>query len=148
MSLLGAMLDYRRERRFETLPVEGISQNPSQSLIEALGGSPSLAGVPGRVDSVSGTPAVFACDKVISEDVAKTPIKIKKRNPDGTRADDVNHPVYGLLHDLANPARTAYQSKEPVRPPLNLGGRGSAEIPGTARSEPIALWPLEPARMS
>src|SRR3990167_2973504 len=102
MSLMGTLLDSRRERRFGSLPDENISQNPSKSLIEALGGSPSLAGVPVTVDSVSGIPAVFACDKVISEDIAKTPLKIKRKNAYGTREDDLNHPVYGLLHDLAN----------------------------------------------
>ena len=148
MSLIGTILDSRRERRFESLPAEGVSQNPSQSLIEALGGTPSLAGVPVTIQSVSGIPAVFACDKVISEDIAKTPIKIKRKNTDGTRADDVNSPVYGLLHDLANPVQSAYEFKELMQSSLNLWGNAYAEIQRNARNEPVALWPLEPGRMT
>lgn len=151
MSLVGLMLDTRRERRFETLPSEGISQNPSKSLIEALGGSPSLAGVPVTVDSAVGIPAVFSCDKVLREDIAKTPIKIKKRITEGEkerREDDVNHPVYALLHDLANPAMTAYEFKETMQSSLNLWGNAYAEIKRNQRNEPIALWPLEPGRMT
>ena len=135
-------------RRFQTLPEEGISQNPSESLIAALGGSPGIAGVPVTEANVRGIPAVYACDKVISEDIAKTPIKIKRRNADGTRKDDPNHPVYGLLHDLANPALTAYEFKEQMQSALNLWGNAYAEIQRNARNEPIALWPLESARMT
>ena len=134
-------------RRFTSLPAEGISQNPSKSLIEALGGSPGLAGVSVTVDSVCGIPAVYACDKVISEDIAKTPIKIKRKNEDGSRTDDVTHPVYGLLHDLANPAMTACEFKEFMQSSLNLWGNAFAEITRNQRNEPIALWPLEPGRM-
>lgn len=136
------------DRRFETLGNESISQNPSKSLIEALGGSPSLAGVPVTIDTVSGIPAVFACDKVIAEDIAKTPVKIKRKNADGTRADDPSHPVYALLHDLANPAMTAPEFKEFMQSSLNLHGNGYAEIQRNQRNEPVALWPLEPARMT
>ena len=142
--LLRALVD----RRFETLPIESISQNPSKSLIEALGGTPSLAGVPVTIDTVCGIPAVYSCDKVIAEDVAKTPIKIKRRNEDGTREDDVNHPVYGLLHDLANPVQSAYEFKELMQSALNLWGNAFAEIKRNQRNEPIALWPLEPGRMT
>lgn len=103
--------------------------------------------MPVTVDSVSGIPAVYACDKVIAEDIAKTPIKIKRKNADGTRQDDTNHPVYGLLHDLANPAMTAYEFKEQMQSALNLWGNAFAEIQRNTRNEPIALWPLEPARV-
>ena len=147
MSLIGAILDSRRERRFENLPAENISQNPSTSLIEALGGSPSIAGVPVTVDTAVGIPAVFSCDKVIREDIAKTPIKIKRRNADGSREDDLSHPVYALLHDLANPAMTAYEFKETMQSSLNLWGNAFAEIQRNTRNEPIALWPLVPGRM-
>ena len=135
-------------RRFESLPAESISQNPSKSLIEALGGGQSLAGVPVTADSASGVPAVFSCDKVIKEDIAKTPIKVKKKNADGTRQDDPNHPVYALLHDMANPFMTAYQFKEHMQSSLNLWGNAYAEIIRNQRNEPTALFPLDPSRMT
>lgn len=148
MSLIGAILDSRRkEQRFETLPSEGISQNPSKSLIEALGGSPSLAGVPVTESTAHGIPAVFALDRVIREDVAKTPIKIMRRLEDGGREPDMNHPAYPILHDLANPAMTASEFKDTMQHYSNLWGNAYAEIERNPRNEPIALWPLEPARM-
>ena len=134
-------------RRFESLPAESISQNPSKSLIEALGGSQGIAGVSVTEATANGIPAVFSCDKVIKEDIAKTPIKIKKKNKDGSREDDVNHPVYVLLHDLANPVQSAFEFKEQLQSDLNLWGNGYAEIQRNQRNEPIALWPLDPSRM-
>lgn len=136
-------------KRFESIGAESISQNPSKSLIAALGGSPSLAGVPVTEATVSGLPVVFACDRVIREDVAKTPLKIKRRNDkDGTRKDDPNHPVYTLLHDLANPAMSAYEFKDRMQSALNLWGNAYAEIQRNRRNEPVALWPLDPSRMT
>lgn len=136
------------DRRFETIGAESIAnQNPSKALIEALGGSPGIAGVPVTTKTAFGLPALFSCDRVIYEDVAKTPIKIKRRNSDGTRKDDPDHPVYVLLHDLANPAMTAVEFKAVMQSSVNRWGNGYAEITRNRRNEPMALWPLEPSRM-
>ena len=134
------------ERRFETIAGEAIAQNPSQPLIQALGGAPSLAGVTVTEQSAEGIPAVFSCDKVIKQDVAKVPLKLKRRLADGTRADDPNHPVYHALHDLANPAMTAYEFKEQMQGWLNLWGNAYAEI--IRKRDTVELWPLEPWRMT
>jgi HK97 family phage portal protein len=133
------------ERRFDTVGPESISQNPSESLISALGGAPTVSGVPVTERTAEGIPAVYACDKVIKEDVARTPLKLKRRLPDGTREDDVNHPVYHALHDLANPAMTAYEFKELMQGSVNLWGEGFAEI--LRKRDTVELWPLEPWRM-
>lgn len=147
MSLMGAWLD-RRERRMQTIAPQDISQNPSQPLIAALGGAPSAAGVTVTEQTASAIPVVFACDKVIKQDIAKTPIKLKRKLSDGTRRDDVDHPVYALLHDLPNPAMTAFEFKETMQGWLNLWGNAYAEIIRNARREPIALWPLDSSRMT
>lgn len=135
-------------KRFESIGAESISQDPSKSLLAVLGGSPSLAGVPVTESTVSGLPVVFACDRVIREDVAKTPLKIKRRMPDGTRKDDPNHPAYSLLHDLANPQMTAFEFKDRMQGSLNLFGNAYAQIQRNGRNEAVALWPLDPSRMT
>ncbi len=143
--ILGAILDIRHARRFETIGSETISQNPSEPLIQALGGMPAAAGVAVTERSAEGIPVVFACDRVIKQDVAKTPLKLKRRNADGTRADDPNHPVYFALHELANPTTTAYEFKEQMQGWLNLWGSACAEI--IRKRNTVELWPLEPWRM-
>lgn len=147
MNLMGAYLDARRERRATVVP-GGTLDHPNEPILQAMGVAPATAGVSVTESSATGIPVVFSCDKVIKQDVAKTPIKLKRRLSDGTRADDVNHPVYGLLHDLPNRAMTAYEFKEQLQCDLNLWGNGYAEIIRNARNEVTELWPLEPWRMT
>ena len=135
-------------QRFETYPPESISQNPSQSLITALGANPSSAGVNVNEQTVQGIPAVFACDKVIKEDLAKVPIKLMRRRPDGTREPDETHPVYTVLHDLPNPVMTPSEFKETMQCAINLWGNAYAEIERDSRNRVKALWPLEASRMT
>jgi len=151
MSMMGAWLDRRRERRFETIAPQSISQNPSQPLLSALGGRPASSGQPVTETIAQGLPTVFACDLVIKQDVAKTPIKLKRRLKDGTRQDDVNHPVYIALHDMPNRAMTPYEFKETMQHSLNLWGNAYAEIVRHTTSVnglALELWPLDPWRMT
>lgn len=145
MSLLGRLTD----RRSTTTAPESISQNPSQPLLSALGaGVGSTAGVSVNERTASAIPVVFSCDKVIKEDLAKTPIRLMKRGPNGSREPATDHPLYAILHDLANPAMTAYEWKETAQGHLNLWGNHYSEIQRNARNEVIALWPLDPSRMT
>lgn len=151
MSLIAAILDSRRERRFETLAPESISQDPSKSLLQSLGGRPAASGQPVTVETAHGIPTVFACDLVIKQDIAKTPIKLKRRLPDGTRRDDTDHPVYVALHDMPNRAMTPYEFKETMQHSLNLWGNAYAEIvrhPSSVNGLRMELWPLDPWRMT
>lgn len=134
------------ESRFETLPPESISQNPSQPLISALGGLETSSGVAVSETAAETIPAAFSCDKVIKEDLAKVPIKLKRINPDGTRQDDRDHPVYVALHDYPNRAMTPYEFKELSQHWLNFWGNAYAEV--IRKRGSVELWPLEPWRMT
>lgn len=139
-------------RRFDSYGPEGISQNPSQPLLSAItGGRRSAAGQSVTEAIAHGLPTVFACDLVIKQDIAKTPIKLKRRLKDGTREDDQNHPVYIALHDMPNRAMTPYEFKEAMQHSLNLWGNAYAEIirhKHGVNGLQIELWPLEPWRMT
>ncbi len=135
------------ERRAIVEP-SGSLEQPSSSFVLGTGGVSSSAGVPVTHRTVEGIPTVFACDKVIKQDVAKCPIKVKRRKEDGSRADDTNHPIYSVLHDLANPVMTAYEFKETMQGYLNLWGNAFAEIVRDARNQVVALWPLDSGRMT
>ena len=144
MSLIGALL----ERRFETIGDVSISQNPSKSLIAALGGWPSASGITITETIAQNLPPVFACDKVLKESVAMLPLKLMRRQPNGDKTPDPSHPVYALLHDLANPTTTATEWKEAAQGHLNIWGNHYSEIERDARNLPRALWPLDPSRMT
>jgi HK97 family phage portal protein len=145
--MLMEALHARADRRAVVIPA-GTLEAPTESLSLALGGPPASSGVTVTERTAAGLPVVFACDKIIKQDVAKTPIKLKRRLDDGTRKDDPNHPVYGLLHDLANPVMTAYEFKETMQGFLNLWGNAYAVIERGPGTTPKALWPLDPSRMS
>lgn len=151
MSLMGTILDAQRHRRFESHAPESISQNPSLPLVSALGGRSAAAGVSVTESTAHGLPTVFACDLVIKQDIAKTPIKLKRRLKDGTREDDQNHPVYIALHDMPNRAMTPYEFKEQMQHSLNMWGNAYAEIirhKSSVNGLQIELWPLDPWRMT
>ena len=55
---------------------------------------------PTTAQSVS---AVFACVQAISETTASLPLILFRRGEDGDRERAAGHPLYRVLHDMANP---------------------------------------------
>ena len=89
--------------------------------------------------------AVFACIKIISEDVASLPFFIyTSRNGSVSLAD--SHSVYSLLHDSPNPDTTALQFRETMTSHAVLCGSGYAKIERSRNDSRriIALWTLMP----
>jgi HK97 family phage portal protein len=125
----------------------GTLENPSDPSI--FGGSmPASSGVSVTERTAQSIPVVFACDKVIKQDVAKTPIVLKQRLKDGSRQDDINDPLFSILYELPNPVTTAYEFKETMQGFLNLWGNAYAEIERDGRGIIKALWILDPSRMT
>ncbi len=92
-------------------------------------------------------PAVFACVQVLSQDLARTPIRFRQKTAPDTYIDAVDHPLFEILSVLSNPEQTAYQVKHFLQWQLLLYGRAYAEIVRVdGRVE--ALWPLESAAMT
>lgn len=64
------------------------------------------AGVSVTEDTALTTTAVYACIKVIAESIASLPLHlIREKGEIRSRARD--HPLYGVLHDLANEETTS-----------------------------------------
>ena len=91
--------------------------------------------------------AVWACVRVISEDLASLPLFVYRREGDA-KSRRPDHPVYYLLHDSPNPEMTAMQFRECLQSHVLLWGNCYAEIQRNLRGQPIALWPLNPANMT
>ena len=90
--------------------------------------------------------AVYACVKVISEDLASLPLFLYRRNGN-TKEKATDQDLYYLLHDAPNPEMTAMQFREALQAHLLLYGNAYAEIQKNLRGQPMALWPLNPTRM-
>jgi HK97 family phage portal protein len=154
MSFMGA-LHARAERRAVTVQA-GTLEQPTESFVLGAGVSSSSSGVSVTQRSAEGIPTVFACNRVISQDVAKAPIEVKTLSADGSRKIDRTHPAYPVLHDAPNSVMTDYEFKETLQGYLNLWGNGYAEIIRHAVSTNVTpkrrieleLWPLDSARMT
>ena len=111
---------------------------------DLLGPGPTAAGLAVTEETVEGLPTVFACVRVIASAVAQLPLKLFRVGPDGRKTEAADHPLYEVLHDLANPEMTAYGLRALLTAQLLLWGNAYAQIDRDARGQVTALWPLPP----
>jgi HK97 family phage portal protein len=107
---------------------------------------PTAAGVTITPTLAATVPAVFSCCEVLSQDLARTPLKLRQKAGPEAYVDATDHPLWEILHDLANPETTAYQFKAALQWSLLLWGRAYAEIV-RVDGRVASLWPLDPATM-
>jgi HK97 family phage portal protein len=107
---------------------------------------PTAAGLAVTPQLAASVPAVFSCLQVLSQDVARTPIRFKEQIAPDTYVDVPEHPLYELLHDLPNPEMTAYQFKAKMMGQLLLYGVAYAQVV-RVEGRITALWPLDSAAM-
>jgi HK97 family phage portal protein len=83
--------------------------------------------------------------------VGQLPLKLYRREQEDGRTvgkrPDPKHPLYFLLHDMANDELTSMQFREMVTRHLAIWGRAYAHIQRNGRGDVTGLWPLHPARM-
>lgn len=97
-------------------------------------------------DSAMRVTAYLAAVKIISETVGSLPlITYQKLEPRG-KARAPNHPVYEVLHDIANEEMTAFQLRETIQGHAVSWGNGYAEIQRDRGGRVRGLWPLLPDR--
>ncbi|MCK9519912.1 MAG: phage portal protein [Dehalococcoidia bacterium] len=113
------------------------------ALLEAFGGRATSSGVRVNASKAMTVSAVYDCVKIISEDIAKLPLKTYKRLDRG-KAVAEKHPVYTLLHDRPNPWMTAFNFREAMQACILLWGNNYAEIEWNKAGRPVALWPVRP----
>ena len=125
-------------------------ENPSVALYQALTGmdEPSTSGISLSDEQAANVPDAFACIQVISQDIARCPLRLRKQLDDGGHEDAIGHPLWELLHDLANPETTAYQFKEDMQRNLLTYEKAYAEIVRSPRGEIVSLWALDPRNMT
>lgn len=96
-------------------------------------------------DNVLSNLAVAArCVALRSELLASVGLFLFRRTDDGGRERADDNPLYGVLHDLANPNMTAFEAREFMTRALDLAGNAYARIERNARGQVTSLWPLAP----
>lgn len=92
--------------------------------------------------------AVFACVRIIAQNLATIPIFIYKW-ADAKREDKNRYPqhaLYKLIHDKPNAVMTATTWKFAAIAHMLLWGNHYSAIDWLG-DDPVAIWPLDPARM-
>ena len=128
------------------LMVSGVSE-PEKWLIDLIGGTKSKSGVAINEKTAVKVIAVFACLRLISEQMACLPIPVYKFVPEGKKKA-YEHPNYNMLNYEPNPYTTAFDFWQMMLVNMMLLGRGIAEIERDPRTkQPIALWPMPANRV-
>lgn len=97
-----------------------------QGRVWGMGGE-TPAGVDVTPDSALSYSAVFACVRVLAEDVASLPLLVYRRLRPRGKERAPEHYLYPLLHDQPNPEMTAIEFRETLMGHLALWGNGYAE---------------------
>ena len=96
--------------------------------------------------TAQGVSAGNACAQPITDTTASLPLILFKRDGDDReRASD--HPLYRVLHDMANPEQTAMEFRELMQATVLLRGNAFARIVRGWDGQVRELWPL-PADVS
>jgi HK97 family phage portal protein len=106
----------------------------------------TAAGVSVTPSTAVTVPDVYACQQVLAQDVARCPLKLRAR-VGGEWQDADSHPLWEILHDLANPEMTAMEFRRQMQADLIAHEVAYAEIVRHANGAVKALWPLQPERM-
>lgn len=120
--------------------------NPSTWLYDALGAAPSRAGVSVSPKNALTLAPVYACVRLISEELASLPLLLYQNSGKGRERAQAN-PLYALLHDAPNPEMTSFIFRELLQSHLLLWGNAYAEIERDNANRVRALWPLLPDKV-
>src|SRR5687768_1251561 len=72
---------------------------------------PTASSIEVTTENALQVPAVFACVQILAQDIARTPIKFRRRLDDETFVDATDHDLSEILGSLANSEQTSYQFK-------------------------------------
>jgi HK97 family phage portal protein len=91
--------------------------------------------------------AVWACVRIIAQNIATIPIFVYKRSADGTdKKKYPQHALHKLIHDKPNRLMTAAIWKFVAVAHLCLWGNHFSLIDWLL-DDPVSMWPLDPSRM-
>lgn len=123
--------------------------HPSQHSLAGIWGlnSTTYAGPVVTEDTAMTYSAVFAAVRLLSWSIAMLPLLTYRRRPGQGRDRAVEHPLYNVLKEEANPEMTAFNFRSLVNSHAIARGNGFAEIEWSRSGTVMALWPLNPTRM-
>jgi HK97 family phage portal protein len=119
--------------------------NPASWLIDLFGGRETASGVTVNEASALKNPSVWACVRVISEDLASLPLQVYKRLDRGKEIA-VKHPLYRALHVAPNEMQTSFYARETMQAHVLTWGNGYAAIERDGDNRPVGYIGMRPDR--
>lgn len=89
---------------------------------------------------------VYACVRVLAEDIAKLPFVLYRKLPNGGKERALEHPLYSVLHDEVHPGMTSFVWRELVMSHLATWGNHYSEKVYDYAGR-LQLYPIRPDRM-
>ena len=121
----------------------GSASFPTPSLFWALGGFPSSTGVPVSPLTAIQVATVYGCIKARSEDLAKVPLRLRRRMTGGGAEAADDHPVTALLR-RPNGYMTSFVFKRFLEMSVCYRGNAYIVIVRGKGGEPTSLIPVVP----
>lgn len=132
-------------RLFRSEPTASVTADELDRVLRAAR-STTKSGVVVTPDTALTVGAVYACVRVLAEDVAKLPLHLYRRTTKGGKERATDHPLYNLLHRRPNAYQTAFEFREMLQGHLGLRGNAYAFIIRVGR-EIRELLPIHPDRV-
>lgn len=124
------------------------TSSPDRWLLDWVGGEEADAGVRVTAESAQRSAAVYAAVQVLSQDIAKLPLKLYRKLPDGKgRVSAEGHPLYTLLSAEPNSVQSSFDWRETMQAHLLLRGNAYSLIERDGRYTPKRLISLNPDRV-
>lgn len=107
-------------------------------------------GFGGYVDPTraSGLATAHACIAIVSQNLAAMPLNVYRQTSNGGREKASDHPLYSVLHDMANPAMTAFEAREMLIASIMIAGNAFARIEWSGRGQVNAIYPIDPGSVA
>lgn len=128
----------KRER--ETLELN----KDDRRLLEMLGIDVGEINVKGK--NALKVAVVYACIRILSESVAKLPIKVYQEDENGVQRT-TRHQVYQLLKLRPNPYMSAYDFWKCIEAQNSMFGNAYASIEFDRRGRIVGLWPMDASKV-
>jgi len=126
-------------------------ENPNISLRDPtvwqgiFGGGSTDAGVSVTPTTAMGYPPLWRAINLVAGDVAKLPLNVYRRLPDGGKEKDTKHPAWPLLNRQASETADSVSFKECLTGHALLRGNGYGVIQRDNRGQPTELFILNPS---
>jgi HK97 family phage portal protein len=127
-------------------PQAFVSDHLDEAVARFFLGGGTHAGIAVGSDSAMRVSTYYACVNVLAQDIAKLPLILYRRLPNGGRERATKHPLYGLLHRKPNPFQTSFRFRQTAQAHAAMRGNAYA-LKTRVRGRVKELLPVSPDRM-